>query len=165
MSQENIDLHRRASAALDAREFPDELFMELCAPEFRMENTSTAVTDKTYVGAEGVREWIADFFEAFDQDARHEIEQIVADGEDFVVSVVRFVGRGARSGAPLVLRWVSVTWFDKGKMTRAVGYLSRRQALGAVGLGVGDVGGKRGEDPCVRGDLGWGGVASRGTTL
>ena len=134
MSHENIELHHRAVAAINAREFPDELFMELCGPEFRMENTSTAVTDKTYYGAEGVREWIADFFEAFDQDACHEIEEIVADGDDFVVSVVRFVGRGARSGAPLVLRWVSVTWFDKGKMTRAVGYLSRRQALEAVGL-------------------------------
>jgi ketosteroid isomerase-like protein len=135
MSRENIELHRRGVAAIDGREFPDELFEELCAPEFRMENTSTAVTDKTYYGAEGVREWTADFFEAFDEDARHEIEEIVADGDDFVVSVVRFVGRGAHSGAPLVLRWVSVTWFDKGKMTRAVGYLSRRQALEAVGLG------------------------------
>jgi ketosteroid isomerase-like protein len=134
MSHENIELHHRGVAAIDAREFPDELFMELCAPEFRMENTSTAVTDKTYYGAEGVREWIADFFEAFDQDARHEIEEIVADGDDFVVSVVRFVGRGARSGAPLVLRWVTVIWFDKRKMTRAVGYLSLRQALEAVGL-------------------------------
>jgi ketosteroid isomerase-like protein len=103
-------------------------------PSSGWENTSTAVTDKTYRGAEGVREWIADFFEAFDQDVRYEIEEIVADGDDFVVSVVRFVGRGARSGAPLVLRWVGVTSFDNGKMTRAVGYLSRRQALEAVGL-------------------------------
>jgi ketosteroid isomerase-like protein len=134
MSQENVELHRRSVAAIGARVFFDEPFEELCASEFRMENTSTAVTDKTYYGAEGVRERIAEFFEAFDEDARHEIEEIVADGNDFVVSVVRFVGRGARSEAPLVLRLVGVTWLDKGKMTRAVGYPSRRQALDAVGL-------------------------------
>lgn len=58
MSQRNIELHNRGVAALNAGELPDELFEELCAPEFRMENTSTAVTDKSYDGAEGVREWI-----------------------------------------------------------------------------------------------------------
>jgi ketosteroid isomerase-like protein len=134
MSQDNIELHRRGVAAINDRELPDDVFEELCAPDFRMENTSTAVTDKTYRGAEGVREWIRDFFDAFDEGARYEIEEIIADGDDFVVSMLRFVGHGARSGAPLVLRWANVTWFRAGKMTRAVGYLSRREALRAVGL-------------------------------
>jgi hypothetical protein len=62
-----------------------------------MENTSTAVTDKTYYGANGVREWASDFLQAFDEGARHEIEEIIADGEDFVVSMIRFAGRGSRS--------------------------------------------------------------------
>jgi hypothetical protein len=48
--------------------------------------------------------------------------------------VVRIVGRGARSGAPLTLRWVNVNWFHGDKLTRAVGYLSRREALRSVGL-------------------------------
>jgi len=52
---------------MDAREISDALAEELLAPGFRMENTSTAVTDNTYVGAEGVREWIRDMFEAFDE--------------------------------------------------------------------------------------------------
>jgi hypothetical protein len=134
MSQHNIALHRRGVAAIDAGEFSDELFRELCAPEFRMEDTSTAVTDKTYYGANGVREWVSDFLEAFEEGARHEIEEIIADGEDFVVSTIRFAGRGARSRAPLVLRWVNVTWFRDDKMTRAVGHLSRRKALKEVGL-------------------------------
>jgi ketosteroid isomerase-like protein len=134
MSPSNVELHRRGVAAIDSRLFSDELFEELCAPEFRMENTSTAVTDKTYRGASGVRAWIEDFAEAFDVGAHHEIEEVIAEGEDFVVSVLRWTGRGSRSGAPLELRWVSVTWFRDGKMTCAVGYLSRREALEAVGL-------------------------------
>jgi len=134
MSQENIDIHERGIAAINAREPSDELFEELCAPGFRMENASTAVSDKTYYGAEGLREWMSDFFDAFQDGARYETEEILEDGEDFVVARMRLVGHGARSGAPLVLRWVNVTWFQDGKMTRGAGYLRRREALEAVGL-------------------------------
>jgi len=72
VSEANIELFERGAAAMNARAIPDELAEELLAPGFRMENVPTAVTDKTYVGAEGVREWIKDMFEAFDDDARYE---------------------------------------------------------------------------------------------
>ena len=114
---------------MDAREISDALAEELLAPGFRMENTSTAVTDNTYVGAEGVREWIRDMFEAFDEDSRYETEEILDEGEDFVVARNRVVGHGARSGAPVTLRWVSVIWFHDGKMTRTAGYLVAAAAL------------------------------------
>jgi hypothetical protein len=71
-----------------------------------------------------------DFFDAFDDEARYEIEEIIADGEDFVVAAVSFADRGARSGVPLVLRWVSVAWFHDGKATRVAGYSSRPNAPG-----------------------------------
>src|SRR2546425_11884331 len=96
---------------MDAREISDALAEELLAPGFRMENTSTAVTDKTYVGAEGVREWIRDMFEAFDEDSRYETEKILAEGEDFVVARNRLAGHSARSGAPVTLRSESAIWF------------------------------------------------------
>jgi ketosteroid isomerase-like protein len=134
MSQENIDLHERAIEAVNARVLSDELAAETLAPGFRIENAATAVTDKTYHGAEGIREWVRDIFEGLDEDARYETEEILADGEDFVVARVRLVGHGARSGAPVELRWVAVTWYEGGKATRSVGYLRRREALKAVGL-------------------------------
>ncbi len=134
MSQENIDLHERAIEAVNARVLSDELAAETLAPGFRIENAATAVTDKTYFGAEGVREWVRDIFEGLDEDARYETEEILADDEDFVVARVRIVGHGARSGAPVKLRWVSVTWYADGRATRSVGYLRRREALKAVGL-------------------------------
>src|SRR5438552_16061449 len=127
---------------MDAREISDALAEELLAPGFRMENTSTAVTDKTYVGAEGAREWIRDMFEAFDEDSRYETEEILDEGEDFVVARNRVVGHGARSGAPVTLRWVSVIWFHDGKMTRTAGYLVAAAAFllsrraGGTGAGV-----------------------------
>jgi ketosteroid isomerase-like protein len=134
MSQENVETYQRGVAGVNGRDFSDALFAEICTPDFRMENTSTAVTDKTYHGAQGVREWINDFFEAFGDDTRYENVEIIAQADDYVVSVVRLVGQGARSGAPLELRWVAVTWFEGAKMSRGVGYLSRREALKAVGL-------------------------------
>ena len=130
MSQRNIDFWHRAAAAINAREVPEDLL----APELRMENLVTAVSDKTYHGPAGFREWMDDLFDGFAEGALFEIEEIVADGDDFVVGVVRVVGRGARSGAPLVLRWVNVNWLRDGKATRSVGYASRREALKAVGL-------------------------------
>ena len=134
MSQENIELHERAIETINARALSDELAAETLAPGFRIENAATAVTDKTYFGAEGVREWFRDIFEGLDEDARYETEEILADSEDFVVARARLVGHGARSGAPVELRWVAVTWYEGGKATRTVGYLRRREALIAVGL-------------------------------
>ncbi len=134
MSQENIELHERAIEMLNARALSDELAAETLAPGFRIENAATAVTDKTYYGAEGVREWCRDIFEGLGGDARYETEEILADSEDFVVARVRLVGHGARSGAPVELRWVAVTWYEDGKATRTAGYLRRREALEAVGL-------------------------------
>lgn len=134
MSQRNIEVGERLVAAMNAREISDELAEELLAPDFRLENTSTAVSDTTYHGAEGVREWISDMLEAFDEGARVETEEILSDGEEFLVARLRIVGHGARSGVPLVLQWVAVCWFHDGKATRGAGYLHRREALEAVGL-------------------------------
>ena len=130
MSQESVELAHRYRAAVNARDVPAELL----TPGFVMVNASTAVTDKTYEGAAGVLEWIEDIFDAFDDQAQFEIEQVVADGDDFVVTMNRIAGSGARSGAPLTFRWAAVFWVRKGKLSRVVGYLRRSEALEAVGL-------------------------------
>lgn len=52
MSQENLEIVQIFTAAINARQVPDELL----APDFRMDNVATAVTDRTYYGAEGVRQ-------------------------------------------------------------------------------------------------------------
>ena len=130
MSQENIELAYRYEAALNARAVPEGLL----APGFVMVNASTAVTDKSYHGASGVVEWTTDMFEAWNTEARFEIEQVLVDGKDFVVTMNHIDGSGAGSGAPLMLRWPAVFWCGDGKLTRVVGYLDRREALEAVGL-------------------------------
>ena len=98
MSQRNIDLHRRLAAAINAREVPEELL----APGFRMENHVTAAVGEMYYGAAGWREWMSDLFEVLGEEARYETEEIIADGDDFVVTTLRIFGRSAHSGMPLV---------------------------------------------------------------
>jgi ketosteroid isomerase-like protein len=130
MSQRNLDAHDRVVQAVNAREVPEDVL----APGFRMENRASAVTDYTYHGARGWREWMGDLFESFAEGARYGVEEVLAAGEDFVAARFFVVGRGSRSGEPLEFRWVGVTWFRDGKATRAVGFSSRREALDAVGL-------------------------------
>jgi ketosteroid isomerase-like protein len=123
-----------ASDAINARHISDDAAERLLAPGFQMENLSTALTEKAYHGADGAREWIRDTFEVVDESTRYEVEEILADGKDSVVARVGMIGHGARSGVPVAMRWVNVTWFHDGKMTRAAGYLRRQEALEAVGL-------------------------------
>jgi ketosteroid isomerase-like protein len=130
VSQENVELAFRYGEALNAREIPDGLL----AHDFVMVNAETAVTDKAYPGVSGVIEWTRDIFEAFDATARFEIERVVADTDEFVVTVNRIAGVGARSRAPLLFRWAAVFWVREGKLARVVGYLRRGEALKAVGL-------------------------------
>jgi|SRR5271156_1290392 len=130
MSHENVDLFLRVADAINAREVPDALI----APDFHIENIVTAVSDKTYHGAAGAREWLSDTFDAFAEGARYEVEEIVADGDDFVVARIALVGSGARSGAPLQLRFVTAAWYSDGKAMRAASYANRHEALKAVGL-------------------------------
>jgi hypothetical protein len=96
MSQRNIDVFHRATAAINAREVPRDLL----GPEFRIEGVGTTVTERTYHGVAGWREWMSDLYEVFADGARYEIEEIIADGDGFVVALVRVVGRGESAARP-----------------------------------------------------------------
>ena len=128
MSHENVELSRLVDA-VNAGWIPRELI----APDFELTNATTAVTDATYFGYEGGLQWRRDLFDVVD-DARYVVDEILAEGPDYVVISNRLVGRGSSSGAPVELRWSSVFWFRGGRVTRAVGDGMRREALEAVGL-------------------------------
>lgn len=129
MSQESVDLVYRAVNAMNARHVPDFL-----ARDVRIETPSTAVTGGLLVGAQGWREWMTEFFSAFAEDARLQVDEIVAAGDDYVAAVVSLVGRGAASEIPLTLRWANVWWLRGGQIVRVAGFLHAPEALNAVGL-------------------------------
>ena len=122
----NLEVCYELAEALDAHEVPEDLL----SPDFRLHDT---VSDKTYVGAAGLHEWLADLLDGVGGCARCGIEEVIAVGEDFAVGSVALVGQ-AQSGAPLQLRSIAVCWFDAEKVTMAAGYASRHLALKAVGL-------------------------------
>lgn len=72
MSQENIDLHRRFVAAINARD-PDA-FIALCDPRIELHPTISAVSGAVYHGHDGVLEWRGDIEEAWGDDFRLELE-------------------------------------------------------------------------------------------
>jgi len=133
MPQGNAELFRRLMESANLPD-PEPELAALLAPDHVVENATTAVTDKTYYGVAGCVEWKDDMRDGFAEGARCVVEEIYAETDDAVVGRTAWLGTGARSGAPLELRWVTVTWFRDGKATRTVGYTSRREALGAVGL-------------------------------
>jgi ketosteroid isomerase-like protein len=114
--------------AVNAREVNEALFTD----DFELVNVSNALTDKTYRGASGAREWQHDFFDVLDENARFEVTEIVEAGEDYLVVHNRLVGTGSASGAPFDMAWFSAWWFRDGRLARGVGYGSRRAALAAV---------------------------------
>jgi ketosteroid isomerase-like protein len=128
VSQENVEFVRRLADALNAGEVP-----EFVAADYRGENLATAVTDKTYIGPDGFREWRDDMFSPFGE-VRLQLDKVIAEGDDYVVCGTSLKGRGAASGAPLDLRWVNAVWFRDGRLIRCVGFLRRHEALKAVGL-------------------------------
>jgi hypothetical protein len=134
MSQENVRRICEVSQASTPASSPMSFLQSSPRPTSASRTPRQPVTDQTYHGAQGLREWRSDFFEAFGDETCYENVEVIAHGDDFVVSLVRLIGQGARSGAPLELRWVVVTWFEGSEMSRAVGYLNRREGLAAVGL-------------------------------
>jgi ketosteroid isomerase-like protein len=129
MSQENVEMMRRAVDAINADDIPRDMI----APDLEITNATTAVTDARYFGYEGALRWRRDLFDVID-DARLEIDEVLATGTDYVAIANRLIGRGSSSGAPVELRWASVFWFRDGRMTRGAGYPTRREALDAVGV-------------------------------
>lgn len=129
MSERNIEILRRLGDAIDTGDLPRELLTD----DFELKNATTAVTDATYYGYEGALQWRQDFFDVV-EDAHYEIDEILAQADDYVVIANHLTGRGASSGAPVDLRWASVFWFRDGKIARVAGFNSRRAALEAVGL-------------------------------
>jgi ketosteroid isomerase-like protein len=130
MSQENVEIVRKAFEIVNAREVPEDLI----EPDIQIQNVRTAVTDKLYVGPEGIRDWQEDFLAVMDETARFRIDQVLAHEGDVVVVRLQLVGHGRASGAPLDMRWWNVCWIRNGRIARSVSYSHRGEALEAAGL-------------------------------
>jgi ketosteroid isomerase-like protein len=134
VSEANVALFRRFTDTANAPDHHEALLTPILSRDFTIENIVTAVTDKTYYGAAGCLEWLHEMTDAFAEGWHCEVETIIAHSDDFVVARLAMIATGARSGAPLSLRWIDVAWFEDGKLARVAGYAHRHEAFKAVGL-------------------------------
>lgn len=128
MTESNLGLHAAIVEAVRAREVPEQVL----SPTFVMVNRASTVTDRIYRGAMGWRDWMNDIFEEFRQDARFELDELLAATDELVAASYSIAGTSVRSGRPLFFGWVGVTWFHHGRAVHAMAHSTRTRALEAA---------------------------------
>ena len=91
----------------------------------------------TWIGLGGLADWTGDFLSAWD-DARVEADECRELDGDRVLMLVRYTGRGKRSGLEVGEVGAKGAWVfhvRDGKVTKLVRYWDRERALAELGLG------------------------------
>jgi ketosteroid isomerase-like protein len=127
MSPEREELLRRVVEVINSGADPRELVTD----DFELRNATTAVTDATYLGPDGALKWREDMVDVV-ENARYQIDEVLDEGDDYVVVANSLLGHGVGSGVPVDLRWTTVLWIRDGKLARGAGFNSRREALEAA---------------------------------
>jgi ketosteroid isomerase-like protein len=134
MSQENLDLVKRAMAAATARPRPDfETINALFSPDHVFVPVEGGkLGGQQRVGGEGYRDWLKETGGTMPWEA--ELEGAVDLGPDRVLTVQSVHFRGASSGIDLKERMWVVQWISEGKLTRTEAFLDPDEALEAAGV-------------------------------
>jgi ketosteroid isomerase-like protein len=130
MSQENVELVRRAYVAVNERD--QATLEEIIAHDIELRATGRLPDAGTVIrGREAVKDWWTELLAALDM--RVEVDEYI-DAGDAVVAVIRQTARGIASGVETTNRIVAVYRIRDGKLTRIDAYRNRREALEAAGL-------------------------------
>ena len=130
MSQENVELVRRAYEVLTPREY--SRLPEFFAPDVELDlsrNVFNPVTVRGYEGAERLVGMVNDVWDDF----RFEVEELI-DAGDRVFAAVRLSGKGKGSGVSDDQQDFHVITIRDGRCTRLEVHRDRAEALEAVGL-------------------------------
>jgi ketosteroid isomerase-like protein len=131
MSQENVELYYRVTAAINRRDL--DAVLTLSDPDIEFVPRIVEVEGGgSYCGHDGVRSWWENLFGVF-PDFRSEVEE-VRDLGDVTVARVRLCGQGMGSDAPTEQRsWVVYEWRDMKTIWWGT-FRSEAEALEAAGL-------------------------------
>ena len=132
MSQENVEVVKRAVAAVNNRDL--DSYLACCTADVRMENLNTAI-EGAYEGSDGIRRFFADVLDTA-PDFRITIERLESIGTDRVLGFMRLNMSGRTSGINLGSDMPSTNLYDftGGKIKRVRIFLDRQEALEAAGL-------------------------------
>jgi ketosteroid isomerase-like protein len=131
MSRENIEVVRSAFAAVNRGD--RETAIGFLHPEVVIDATRSVFNPTSYVGMQGIRQWMVDTDEVW----RHfglEVSELI-DAGDKVVVIGRLVGRGKASGVKVEQPIAGIWTVQDGRILRGeIGYTDRGEALEAAGL-------------------------------
>jgi ketosteroid isomerase-like protein len=131
MSQENLELTRRAYAAFNRGDLEDML--AYLAPDFEYLTTGAIPgVEGVYRGPEGFRQFLESFWGEFDEPGL-EVRELI-EAEDRVLAGLTFQGRGKQSGVETTWNLWHVWTVRGGKAVLGQAFTSREQALEAAGL-------------------------------
>jgi ketosteroid isomerase-like protein len=131
MSDQNIELQRRALEAFHARDV--ESFIACLDPNVEYHSAITVPGGAVYHGHEGVRKYFADFKDAWGDEFRVEPEAFFDLGEQTLM-FYRVHGRGQQSGAEVAMPGAQVCRWRKGLMFYGKAYVDREDALRDLGI-------------------------------
>jgi uncharacterized protein len=125
MSQENVELVRRAYEAFSRRDFATVYAVMHHDVRFQ-------TTVETHYGPDGVADWIRHADHTFDSFAI-DVEELM-DAGDRIVAVVHERGQGKDSGLSIDQRFAHVWSISGGRVLVFQSFTERAAALDAVGL-------------------------------
>lgn len=131
MSQENVELVRRAYEAFNTRDYERLMTMVNDDVVWRFIGGFADLVGPELRGRDEVGGWFVESNELLGN--RGEIEDIRESGERVVV-IVRMAGAGGVSGAPTMLRFSQVFSFRDGLISAADNYYEPSGAFEAEGL-------------------------------
>jgi hypothetical protein len=108
--------------------------LKLCHPEIEIRNWDEAPIRGPYHGHDGVRQWWADFTDAFDEGVRMDLKELVPLDDSRVVTEQHIVGRFRLTGIEVDGPFGSITTVADEMVRSAIGYASFGRARRAAGL-------------------------------
>ena len=105
MSQENVELVRGLTEALNARDL-DRYYIEFFDPEVEWQTAREDPDAATHRGRQAYKRYLEQWIESFDG-LHADVEEYIDAGDDRVFTWSRFTGRGQASGVPADCTWRS----------------------------------------------------------
>ena len=128
MSHENVEIVRRAIAAINARDI--DAYLACCTENVEL---LLPMAGAEYLGPVGIKRFFTDI-EDIGPDFRTEVQRVQPIGDTTVLALLRVRATGRASGIVTAADSANVYDFIDGKMSRIRIFLDRGEALKAVGL-------------------------------
>jgi ketosteroid isomerase-like protein len=132
MSQENVEIVRGMNQAFNRGDL--DTAIDCWTDDIDYRAVEGALDDHGPIhGKEAFRAYAQDWLDTFD-DFRQEPAELIDEGEDKVIAVLRVSGRAKLSGVKTDLMYAALYTIRDGKIARGREYWTREEALEAAGL-------------------------------